>query len=70
MATRTYTAVLQFEDGTYIAECLEIGTAAEGRDVQEALRNLTRSTQAYLRQNAPPPSSTPLVTTFEVELDG
>jgi predicted RNase H-like HicB family nuclease len=69
MTTRTYTAVLQFEDGTYIAECLEIGTAAHGHDVQEALQNLTRSTEAYLRKNAPPPPFTPLVTTFEVQLD-
>ncbi len=70
MATRTYTAVLQFEDDTYIAECLEIGTAAHGRDVQEALQNLTRSTEAYLRKHDPPPSSRPLVTTFEVKLEG
>lgn len=69
MATRTFTAVLQFEDDTYIAECLEIGTAAHGQDVQEALENLARSTAAYLRRNSPPPPSKPLVTTFDVEID-
>lgn len=67
MATRTLTAVLQIEDGIYIAECLEIGTAGQGRDVPEALSNLRRSTEAYLRDHPLPPISRPLVTTFDVE---
>ncbi len=68
MRTRTLTAVLQQEGDYYIAECLEIGTAAQGRDVDEALANLRRATQAYARNNTLPVPSQILLTTFEVDL--
>lgn len=67
MALVTLTAVLQREDDLYIAECMEIGTAGQGRDIEEALANLRKSTEAYLRRNALPRLSRPLVTTFEAE---
>lgn len=65
---RTLTAVLQHEDGVWIAECVEIGTAGHGLDVEAALASLARSTENYLRTNPPPASTRTLLTTFEVEV--
>jgi predicted RNase H-like HicB family nuclease len=55
------------EDGVYLAECVEIGTAGQGRDVEEAIVNLTKATEAYLKRNPLPGISRTLITTFEVE---
>ncbi|MDP9379303.1 MAG: type II toxin-antitoxin system HicB family antitoxin [Chloroflexota bacterium] len=67
MAARTLTAVLMQEDGLYLAECIEIGTAGQGRDIDEALANLRKSTEAYLKSNPLPSVTRTLITTFEVE---
>lgn len=69
MPTRTFMAVLQQEGEVYVAECLEIGTAAQGRTIEDALSNLRRSTAAYLSNNPLPSLSPTLVTAFEVETD-
>lgn len=35
-------------DGQYAAECLELGTASCGDDIDEALENILDATAAYL----------------------
>ena len=34
---RTFTAVLYREENMYVAECPEVGTASQGRTVEEAV---------------------------------
>lgn len=66
MSVRVFTAVIYKEDDLYVAECPQVGTASQGRTIEEALANLKEATELYLEEfplrDAPPP----LLTTFEV----
>ena len=46
--TRTFTAILHWEEDVYIAEYPEIGTASQGETVEEAIANLREATELYL----------------------
>ena len=35
---QTFTAVVHKEDDLYVAECPEIGTASQGKSIEEAIR--------------------------------
>ena len=37
---RTFTAVIHREEDLYVAECPEVGTASQGRTIEEAVSNL------------------------------
>lgn len=73
MAVRTFTAVIYWEsgeddeDGVYVAECPEIGTASQGDTIEEALANLREATELYLEESPTLEGRHPFVTTFEVQ---
>lgn len=72
MATvaKKFTAVLYREDDLYVAECPEVGTASQGRTIEEALANLKEATALYLEEFPAPDGGSFLVTTFDVEVHG
>ena len=63
---KTFTAILQKDDGIYIAKCAEIGTVSQGKTVDEAIKNLKEATELYLEEFPVKGVKRPLLTTFEV----
>lgn len=63
---QTFTAVIHKEDGTYIAECPEIGTISQGKTLEDAIKNLKEATELYLEEFPVKEKSKSLMTTFEV----
>ena len=65
--TRTFTAILHWEEDVYVAECPEVGTASQGETIEEAIANLREATELYLEE-FPLPETAPRrsLTTFEV----
>jgi predicted RNase H-like HicB family nuclease len=66
------TAVLVRDGKWYVAHCPEVGTASQGKTVEEAVANLKEATELYLEEfpDWTPPRSQgagPIVTSFEVE---
>lgn len=59
-----FSAVIHKEDGWYVAECPEVGTASQGKTVEEAIDNLKEATELYLEEFPYKGSSRILVTTF------
>ncbi len=60
------TANLFWEDGQYIAECVELGTMEQGDTEEEAISNLREAVVGYLQAfphalNNPSPSPTPYI---------
>lgn len=64
---KTLRAVVHRDGKLFVAECLEVGTASQGKTVEEALANLKEATELYLGEFPLEPSGTPLVTVFEVD---
>ena len=62
----TFTAILQKEDGMYVATCAEVGTVSQGKTLEEAIENLKEATKLYLEEFPLKKDSPPLLTTFEV----
>ena len=62
----TLTAVIHDEDGIYVAECPEIGTASQGSTIEEAVENLKEATELYLEEFPMKKGKNTLMTTFEV----
>ncbi len=48
--TRTFTAILHWEEDVYVAECPEVGTASQGETIEEAIANLREATELYLEE--------------------
>ncbi len=65
--TRTFTAILHWEEDVYVAECPEVGIASQGETIEEAIANFREATELYLEE-FPLPQTAPrrLLTTFEV----
>lgn len=55
MSARVFTAVIYKEDDLYVAECPEVGTASQGRTIEEAIANLKEATDLYLDEFPPHP---------------
>jgi predicted RNase H-like HicB family nuclease len=70
MAATALTAVLHGEEDLYVAECPEIGTVSQGYTVEEAVANLKEAAELYLEEFPLPHISRPLLTTFEVNVEG
>jgi predicted RNase H-like HicB family nuclease len=70
MTTAVFTAVLHTEDDLYVAECPEIGTVSQGYTIEEAVANLKEATELYLEEFPLPRIGRPLLTTFEVAVEG
>jgi predicted RNase H-like HicB family nuclease len=62
----TYTAIVQKEEDMYVAKCPEIGTASQGKSIEEAVANLKEATELYLQEFPATKSIPPILTTFEV----
>jgi predicted RNase H-like HicB family nuclease len=61
-----YSAIVHQEDEWFVAECPEVGTASQGETVEGAIANLREATELYLEEFPAPPSSRPILATFEV----
>jgi len=62
----TFTAIVHKEDGLYVAECPEVGTASQGKTIEEAVDNLQEATELYLEEFPLKKSFRPILTTFEI----
>ena len=67
---RTLTAVLHREADIFVAACPEVGTVSQGPTIEEALANLREATELYLEEFPAEETPRPLVTTFEVAVNG
>ncbi len=66
MRSSTFAAVIHKEEDWYVAECPEVGTASQGRTLEEAVANLKEATELYLEEFPLPETSRVFITTFEV----
>lgn len=63
---RIFTAVIYAdEEGGFVAECPEVGTAGQGETREEALEDLRQATRVFLMDFLPPKTSS-LVTQFQL----
>ncbi len=60
------TAVIHKEDEWFVARCPEVGTASQGKSIEEAIENLKEATEVYLEEFPNLSPSHPILTTFEV----
>jgi predicted RNase H-like HicB family nuclease len=65
----TFTAVLHKEEDMYVAECPEVGTASQGKTVEEAVNNLKEATELYLEEFPLKNIKKPIMTMFEVDIN-
>ena len=49
-----FTAAVVHEDGWYVARCLEVEVASQGRTVDEALDNLREALELYFEDEPTP----------------
>jgi predicted RNase H-like HicB family nuclease len=66
---KIYAAVIHKEDNLFVAECPEIGTASQGKTIEEAIANLQEATEIYLEEFPQKNKSHPILTTFEVAVN-
>ena len=50
MTRQTLSAIVYREDDVYVAECPEVGTSGYGDTIEEALANLKKVTELYLKE--------------------
>ncbi len=60
------TAVLHKDEDMYVARCPEVGTASQGKTVDEALSNLKEATELYLEEFPLKETDKPILTVFEI----
>jgi predicted RNase H-like HicB family nuclease len=48
VSPKSFTAVLQREGGMYVAHCLELDVASQGRTVEKATANLKEAVELFL----------------------
>jgi predicted RNase H-like HicB family nuclease len=65
MTMQTFSAVIHREEDLYVAQCPEVGTASQGKTVEEAVTNLKEATELYLEEFPMPQTDRPFMTTFE-----
>ena len=61
-----FTAILHKKENLYVALCPEVGTASQGKTIEEAVKNLQEATELYLEEFPMNQTYRPLMTTFEV----
>ena len=61
-----YTAVVCQEEEWFVAECPEVGTASQGKTIEEAISNLREATEVYLEEFPAKLTGHPILATFEV----
>ena len=62
----TLTSVIHKEDDTFVAECPEVGTASQGKNIEEAAENLKEATKLYLEEFPLKSPERLFITTFEL----
>jgi predicted RNase H-like HicB family nuclease len=62
------TAAVTRDDGWYVARCLEVEVASQGRTIDEALANLREALELYFEDEPVPEISEPIVAPVEVKL--
>jgi predicted RNase H-like HicB family nuclease len=63
---QTLTAIIHQEDEWYVAECPEVGTVSQGKNIDEAIANLKEATELYLEEFPQKDINRSLMTTFDV----
>lgn len=64
------TAAVTQDGDWYVARCLEVEVASQGKSVEEALGNLREALALYFEdQDSPPPLSSPIIAPVEVEIN-
>jgi len=66
MKTQTFTASIWQEDDWFIAQCLEVDVASQGKSEEEALVNLSEALELYFEP--PRPSLKPIIRKLEVNV--
>jgi hypothetical protein len=67
MKTQTFTASVSQEDEWFVAQCLEVDVASQGKSEDEAIENLAEALELYFKP--PLPTVMPKIRTFEVSLN-
>ncbi|MBI4150922.1 type II toxin-antitoxin system HicB family antitoxin [Candidatus Woesearchaeota archaeon] len=47
---KSFTAFVHKEEDLYVAQCREVGTASQGKTIEEAVANLKEATELYLEE--------------------
>lgn len=64
---KTFTASISREDEWFIAQCLEVDVASQGKSEDEAVDNLREALQLYFEP--PRPTVIPKLRKFEVDIN-
>lgn len=68
--TYKFTTIIQQDGKWFVARCIELGVVSQGKNVEQAQKNLKEAVELYLENNPKPKkelfSQPPLVTTFEL----
>ena len=64
---KTFTASISREDKWFIAQCLEVDVASQGKSEDEAVDNLREALELYFEP--PRPTVMPKLRKFEVNID-
>ena len=67
MKMQTFTASISQEDEMFIAQCLEIDVASQGKSEEDAINNLKEALELYLEP--PRPTVMPKLRKFEVSIN-
>ena len=67
MKTQTFTASISQEDEWFIAQCLEVDVASQGKSEDEAVDNLREALELYFEP--PRPTVMPKLRKFEVNIN-
>ena len=67
MKTQTFTASISQEDEWFVAQCLEVDVASQGKSEDEAIENLAEALELYFEP--PRPTAMPKIRSFEVSVN-
>ena len=67
MKTQTFTASISQEGELFVAQCLEIDVASQGKSEDDAINNLKEALELYLEP--PRPTVIPKLRKFEVSIN-
>ncbi len=67
MKTQTFTASISQEGELFVAQCLEIDVASQGKSEDDAINNLKEALELYLEP--PRPTIIPKLRKFEVSIN-
>ena len=66
MKKKSFTASIWQEDDWFVAQCLEVDVASQGKSEAEALANLSEALELYFE--LPQPDLKPAIRKFEVKV--